>query len=533
MASLILIPIFFGIILYKLPVKLGKIILMVVQVALVGLAVFLFLQTESTPLLTTILGGNDPILNIALRADRFAFALVLLSNFMFAILFVFKIKDEFFNGKLMLLFLILQGLTSGIFLTDDLFNLFILFEVSTVITTILIMYKGDGRSKYDALYYLITQMVSMMFFLFGIAYTYRLFGVLSISTITNLIPFATRTELILPFAFMMTGLCFKTGMFPMFGWVSRAYGLNSAPMTQLAIMSGVLIKTSLYWMLQFHDIFRPVLNYTPFFLALGVVTALGGALKALSQKDIRLILAYSTISQIGLMVTSASGFADSSQSYAHYHIIIHAIIKVILFLCAEIVIENYKTTNIYEIEGVFKKLPFVSICLIVGVLSMTAFPLSSGSISKYFMSSGLNHPMLDVAYWMMSFATILVFVKFSQMFFGQPASMTHVLYKTNIYKRAVLSILVIACLLSGLHLERFVNYLFLTDYAINWANFLVKNGIYFVLVVMAGLVLKNVLVRTKFLYENYKHTLSFSRMCLMIVLFFGVLVAYGMWGGLV
>jgi multicomponent Na+:H+ antiporter subunit D len=291
MASLILIPVIFGIVLYKLPLKLGKFVLLGVQSYLLALAVFLFLQTENYWQLYTILGGENPILNIVLRGDRLSLLLVIVTNFLFGIGFIYKITDKFFNGKMMLLYLILQGLTTGIFLTDDLFNLFILFEVSTVVTTLLLMFKKEGRVVYDALYYLITQMVSMMFFLFGIGFLYRLFGMLSISGIASLMHDAPASELILPFSFMMAGLCFKLGILPMHSWVSRAYGLNSAPITQLAVMSSIMMKTTLYWTFRFHDLFLPAFDYSRLFIFFAVATSIFAAIKAFSQKDICIMLA--------------------------------------------------------------------------------------------------------------------------------------------------------------------------------------------------------------------------------------------------
>jgi len=526
MASLILIPVVFGIVLYKLPLKLGKIVLLGVQVYLLALAVFLFLQTAENPQLYQILGGTSPILNIALHGNRWSLLLVVVTNLLFGLGFVYKLFDEFFDGKLMLLYLILQGLTSGIFLTDDLFNLFILFEVSTVVTTLLLMFKKDGRVVYDALYYLMTQMISMMFFLFGIGFLYRLFGVLSISEIANLIAFAPATELILPFSLMMAGLCFKLGMFPMYGWVSRAYSLNSAPITQVAVMSSIMMKTSLYWLFKLHELFLPAFDYTLVLTLFAVATSILAAAKAISQKDIRLILAYSTVSQIGFMVAANLIGDYYSQAGSMYHVVGHAVFKMVLFLAAGMIVGKYETADIYEIRGVLSKIPTAGVALIVGMLAITGFPFTSGSVSKYFMTAGLGNFWQEILFWLMSFATVLVFVKFASMFLptennGQGK------FQIRAIKRFVVFSLVILVLGQGFLMSWGINYLLAVSLTINLGSFLIKGLIYLLLVGLAVVVYQRFFHQKRFWYDTMEHSLSFSRMCLVLVAFFTMLVIYG------
>lgn len=526
MASLILIPVIFGIFLYKIPLKLGKFVLLGVQGYLLALAVFLFLQTGIHPQLYAILGGDNPILNIVLRGDRISLLLALVTNFLFALGFIYKLTDKFFDGKLMLLYLILQGLTTGIFLTDDLFNLFILFEVSTVVTTLLLMYKKEGRVVYDALYYLVTQMVSMMFFLFGIGFMYRQFGMLSISTIASLIGYAPPFELILPFSFMMAGLCFKLGIFPMHGWVSRAYGLNSAPITQVAVMSSIMMKTALHWLFRLHEMFLPAFDYSPVFIFFAVATSIFAAIKAISQKDIRLMLAFSTVSQIGLIM--AASFLGNETSYAGalYHIINHGIFKMMLFLAAGLIIRKYKTANIYEIRGVMNCIPLAGVATIVGMLAITGFPLTSGSVSKYFMSAGLDRVGIDILLWLMNFGTILVFVKYAHMLLpGVQAEDKP--FKIKAVKQFTLFLLMFVSVATGFLMNTGINTLLRVDLSVNMLKFLQKGIIYAVLVFVAVIIYELVLSKKKLLYDTVEHSFSFSRLMLVLVAFFTVLMAYG------
>jgi len=526
MASIILIPVIFGILIYLLPLKMAKIVLLGVQVYLLALAVFLYLQTGTQTEIYAIIGGDNPILNIVFRGDRFSTLLVVLTNFLFGIGFLYKLNDKFFSNKLILLYLILQGLTNGLFLSDDFFNLFILFEVSTVITTILLMYKRDGRVVYDALYYLITQMVSMMFFLFGIGFLYRAFGVLSISYIASMIQYAPASEMILPFSFLMAGLGFKLGLYPMQGWVSRAYALNSAPITQVAVMSSIMMKTTLYWFLFFHRMFLPLFDYSLLFSFIAIVTAIYSALKALSQKDIRLMLAFSTVSQIGFMLAASLVGNVYSETGTLYHFITHAIFKMLLFLSAGLIISQYETADIYSIRGVMKKLPFAGVMTIIGMISITGFPLTSGSVSKYFMTSGLSNIWLEIIFWIMSFGTILVFVKFSTMLLPSEHEKE---YSVKKIKKVAVTLLSLATLCIGALLNYGINNILLVDFHIKLVDFITKGLIYFVLVALAIIIYRKFIHSKQYHYDKMEHSLSFSRMCLVLVAFFTVLVSYGMW----
>ena len=524
MASLVLIPVVFGIIIYKISLKYGKFVLLGVQAVLLSLAVFLFWQTANNQEIYTIIGGSNPILNIVFRADRSSLLLVLVSNFLFFIGFVYKINDGFFDGKLILLYLILQGLTSGIFMTDDFFNLFIFFEVSTVITTLLLMFKKRGRVVYDALYYLITQMVSMMFFLFGVGFLYRAFGVLSISAIASLIPYVPASELVLPFALLLAGMCFKLAIFPMYSWVSRAYSLNSAPITQVAIMSSILMKTSLFWLFRFNTMFEPALDFSLFFIIFGFLTSLFGAWESILQKDVRLILAYSTVSQIGFMIATTFLGGDYAIVGTTYHMFNHAVFKMLLFLAAGLLIRTYETADLYEIRGKLKGNLLIAATSIVCMLAITGFPFTSGSISKYFMSASVQGFLPLLLFWTMSAATILIFVRYATMFLPGEKE----IFKIKKVKKLALILLTLLSLAVGFAASYGINFILQVDLKIDAWSFVEKGLIYVVLVTGASLIYRRFMYNKMHWDSQLENSLSFSRMCVVFVGFFTLMLLYGL-----
>ena len=529
MTALTLAPIVLGVVFYKIPLKISKILLVFTQIYLGFTAFTLMIQTNVGEYIREFMGGETPILFIELISDRVSFVLVALSVLMFSVAFLYAWKEDYFDNRYLLLFLILQGLTIGLFFTDDLFNLFVLMEVSTVVATILIMYRRHDRAIYDGLYYFIIQIVSMMFYLFGLAYIYRIFGVLSISEIAQMIPLVGHASLILPFSFMMAGISLKIGLFPLFSWVSKAYGTPSAPFAVMAILSGMFIKVSLFLFLRLSEVFQPVIDYNHIFLALGFLTGVAGFIKAVGQKNIKLILAYSTISQVGLMVMAF--FSGSQTAYwgGMYHIINHAIIKVMLFFVAGIVYETYGTKNIYEIQGVRKQMPFISLVILIGFFGITGAPLLNGSISKYWLMIGVPS-IVEAGMWVINLGTMMTYIKFSSILFGESEQPRTIV--SDKFKTITLAFLSAFVVLGGIFGIPLANFLFQTSLSIALAGYLQKIVIWLVLFMIGYVIFRYVLNRNSLMYRYLQGTVSlpFSVLLLMIV-FVGFMVYGVVFGG--
>lgn len=525
MASLILIPVISGIILYKIPIKIGKVLLMLIQLYLSCTAIFLLLKSKAGESMYEVLGGENPILYIGLQGDRVALVFVCLAVFLFTATFIYTLKDKFFDNKFMLLFLVLQGVLIGIFLADDLFNLFVLLEVSTVVAIILIMFKKDGRAIYDGLFYLIIQIISMLFFLFGIAYMYKIFGVLSMAEISNVISEVPSETLLLPFAFLLTGVCVKIGFFPLFSWVSHAYGAPSTPFAVLAILSGLSVKSSLFLFIRLNNLFYPALDYTRFFLALAVLTGVVGFMKALAQTNLKLILAYSTISQIGLIAVGFFIPSDISYWGSMYHILNHAMLKSLLFLTTGMIVEAYKTSNVHAIRGVWKRMPVVAVVTLVALFGVTGAPLFNGSISKYWIVAGSSGSIIEAAIWMINIGTMLTYVKYASILFGKSDAKT----QTDGTKTGVILFLGAICLLGGIFGTQVVRFLFDVELSIQISDYLSKGLIYVVMVIGCIIFYRVVISKFKVFHRFVKYSLTLHQSAVALLAFFTSLIIYGIW----
>ncbi len=519
---LIIVPVILGVIAYLIPKIPLRPFVIITETILLAFSVFVFFEIMHNGDITEVLGAQNSILGITLIAGRFTISLICLSIFLFSLSFIYTMHEDFFDNKFVMLFLILQGLLCGVFLTDDLFNIYVLLEVATVVVAILIMYKKDIRSMYDGMLYLLSQVVCMLFYLFGIGYLYKIFGVLSISEIAKHMHMVNSDAVVVPFAFIMTAICLKSAFFPLFSWLPRAHGTPSAPSAVSAILSGLYVKNGIYLFFVFTNLFSPAVNYVPFFIFIGGCTAVLGFIMALSQTDIKLILAFHTISQLGLISLGLTAQNDISTYGALYHIICHALFKSLLFLSAGMIIKQYKTRDIREIHGVFRTMPLTGIATVLGVLGISGAPFFNSSISKYFMQYGAKGTITETLLIIVNFGTILSFVKYSHMLFGKASPQIN----QSRRKKFVLLMLGLSCVAGGVFGVTVINTIFNTEVSIDSGIYIEKTIIYLLSVVGAFLLYRFILKNNKYLYTLRKISLNFQQIVMAILAFYIVLSLY-------
>ncbi len=519
----IIVPVILGVVAYLMPKPPLRPFVIITEVILFSYFVFVFFNIMNSGEIIEVLGAHNSILGITLIAGRYTISLIGLSIFLFALSFIYTMHEDFFDNKFVMLFLILQGLLCGVFLTDDLFNIYVFLEVATVVVAILIMYKKDIRSMYDGMVYLLSQVVCMLFYLFGIGYLYKIFGVLSISEIAKLMPLVDPDSVVTPFAFIMTAICLKSAFFPLFSWLPRAHGTPSAPSAVSAILSGLYVKNGIYLFFVFVNLFSPALDYAPFFTIIGGCTAVSGFIMALSQTDIKLILAFSTISQLGLISLGLTAQSDLSTYGALYHIICHSLFKSLLFLSAGMIIKQYKTRDIRKIHGVLRTMPLTGIATALGVLGISGAPFFNSSISKYFMQYGAKGTMTEILIIIVNFGTILSFTKYSQILLGEPSPQV----TQSRQKKFVLLILGLGCIAGGVFGVTVINTIFNTEISIDSGIYIEKTIVYFLSAVGAFLLYRFILKDNKYLYMLRKASLNFQLIVMAILVFYITLSLYG------
>jgi len=257
-----------------------------------------------------------------------------------------------------------------------------------------------------------------------------------------------------------------------------------------------------------------------FFLAIGVITGIVGAVLALSRTDVRMILAYSTISQIGLIMVGLSVSDIHFYNGGVYHIFNHAVFKSALFMCAGIITQSYGTRDITEIRGVLRKHPYVAVATIMAILGIIGTPFFNGSISKYFITTGTNMLIRGLVI-LINLGTITTFIKYSSMLFGQPKDGKPG-EKTALCKQIAIYVLGALCLAGGIFGEQFVEFLFGVKVNVDAAGYLEKTGLFALSVIVGFLLFKYVVDKHPFFMKIRKMDMSFRVICASIGGFFAV-----------
>jgi len=223
---------------------------------------------------------------------------------------------------------------------------------------------------------------------------------------------AQSGEATLIFILLFIGFGIKAGIIPFHKWLPYAH--PASPSNISALMSGVMLKVAIYGLMRFVlFVFTPALSWGILIFSAGIISAILGIIYALKEHDIKRFLAYSSIENIGIILTgfglyiifSAYGLKEIAMLGligALFHSISHALFKSLLFMTAGSVVNATETLNIEEMGGLVKRMPYTSVLFLVGAVSISALPPFNGFISEFmifqllFMSSSLANPILEV-----------------------------------------------------------------------------------------------------------------------------------------
>ncbi len=274
-----------------------------------------------------------------------------------------------------LLFLFI-GAMNGVVLTHSFISLYVYWEIMAIASFFLVLFNDTEEARKSSVKYIIMT---------GAGSIFLLFGILGIRLMEEQIIWKH-----LFFVSMLIGAGIKAGIIPLHTWLPDAH--PAAPTPVSAMLSGVMIKTGVYVFIKFYfDIFQPAwsLNWEAVLMLIGVCTLLGGVFLALVQHDIKRLLAYSSISQIGYIFLGIACGTTIGLTGALYHTINHAVFKSLLFLGAGVLIKATGSRNLEDYGGLSKKLPFTFAVTTIAALSISGVPPFNGFVSKWLIYQAL------------------------------------------------------------------------------------------------------------------------------------------------
>ncbi|MFO7852036.1 MAG: complex I subunit 5 family protein [Bacteroidota bacterium] len=371
------------------------------MLALVIISFFLLFYVGGGSI-TYIVGGWEPVNNIPigihLVADGLSLMMLLIVNLvglmagLFSIPYINKFTGE--NYYYSLFSLMVAGM-NGVVMTGDLFNLFVFLEVSVIASYALVAF-GSSKEELEASFkYQVLGGIASLLILFSLGMTYWYTGTLNISDVATVIKSGSeRSTLLFIQLFMVAGFGLKAAMIPFHAWLPDAH--SSAPSPISAMLSGVLIKAiGVYAILRlFFTMFTISIEISYVITTIGVLSMVIGTLLAIGQWDMKRLLAYSSISQMGYVITAAGiamiiiarggerQVAALALAGGLFHMFNHAAFKGLLFLNAGAVEYSTGTRNLKELGGLSELMPVTSFTSLGASLAISGIPPFNGFFSK-------------------------------------------------------------------------------------------------------------------------------------------------------
>ena len=284
------------------------------------------------------------------------------------------------------LFQILIAGVAGAFLTGDLFNLYVWFEVMLIASFGLLVMGGskeqiDGGVKYVAL-----NLVSTILFLTGIGLMYGMTGTLNMADLALIVPTLENQGLVTVVAMMfMVAFGVKAAVFPLFFWLPAAY--HTPSFSTSAVFAGLLTKVGVYALIRmFTLVFVGDISFThEVLLWVACFTMVTGVLGAAAQNDFRKILSFHIVSQIGYMILGLALMTPLAIVGAVFYLVHHIIVKANLFLVAGVAAKIAGSTELKRIGGLYASAPLLAILFLVPAFSLAGFPPLSGFWAKFIL----------------------------------------------------------------------------------------------------------------------------------------------------
>lgn len=376
-----------------------------------------------------VLTANFIPIRIILELDAFSVFMALTSVSIALIAFTYStkfIKEGTTKVRYYTLFLLLITAIVGLVFTGDLFSMFVFLELLSISSAALVaFYFHKGESLEAAFKYIVFSSVGALMVLLAIGLLYGQYNILNIAALANTLKFSFPDKVAL--ALLISAFAMKCGVVPLHMWVSDAYGEAPAPISAVLVVAS---QASLYALFRISfTLFNrlPTIEIVAWFIIiLGILSMVIGVSMAIIQNDIKRLIAYNAVSQVGYMllgvgvglmviknITALNSFGLVAMEGGIFHIVNDTIIMSLLFLTAGVIIYKTGTKDMNKMSGLAHEMPFTMVLFLIGVLALAGLPPFNGFASKLLIYESTFHfnPLLTIIAILVSILTLASFVK--------------------------------------------------------------------------------------------------------------------------
>jgi multicomponent Na+:H+ antiporter subunit D len=381
-------------------------ITLLTSIFLLYASVNLIQMLAQTDVIKYALGGWSAPLGIELRIDALSALLVLILSASALLVSMYALKSvekeipaqnqvPFYTALL----LVLAGLI-GISVTADAFNIFVFLEISSLSTYALISMGRDRRALHASYHYLIMGTIGATFILIGIGFMYVMTGTLNIEDLSERLPAVSDTNAIrAAFAFITIGLGIKAAMLPLHQWLPNAYAYS--PSVVSTFLAATATKVAIYVLIRFVlslygiEFSLAQMPFDKLLMILGTIGVLAGSVYAVYQNNVKRMLAYSSIAQIGYILLAIGLASQPGFTAALLHMFNHALMKGTLFMALGIIFYRFASSELSVMSGIGKTMPLTMAAFTIGGLSLIGVPGTAGFVSKWYLVTAL----LEASLW--------------------------------------------------------------------------------------------------------------------------------------
>ena len=373
-------------------------------IALTGLGISTFsafkvlMQVINSGTIQYKMAGWTPPMGIEYRIDLLnAMVLLLVSGIAFLNLVAsYKSVDQETNdraGSFYTIYLLFVTGLLGVTATGDLFNLYVLIEITSLTSYAMVALGDRDRGPLASLNYVFIGVIGASFYLLGVGYLYLKTGSLNMLDVANILNGIHGSSTVLAaFILMMIGIWIKMALFPMHIWLPNAYSYS--PIAFARIVAPLMTKVMVYVMIRLmitvfgFDYIFETLNLSDAVVWLGTIAILAGAVMALSQTNLKKMLTYIIVCEIGYMVGGAWLGNELGMTGAILHSLNDAIMTFALFLAVGNMVYKLKTVELTDLKGLFGRMPWTMAGFVLAALSIIGVPPTCGFFSKWYLILG-------------------------------------------------------------------------------------------------------------------------------------------------
>jgi len=348
----------------------------------------------------------------------------------------------------------------GVIITGDLFNMFVFIEIVGITAySLTAFYRGRDGAEASFKYLLIGSLASI-FLLMGILIIYTQTGSLNMAQIAERMPMVPQTMKVTALIFFLIALGIEAEMFPMNGWAPDAY--SQAPSPTSAVFAAVVSVAGVYALIRVTFTVFDVEGVHQYLIVMGFVTMLVAEISAVAQVNLKRMLAYSSLGQMGLVLIAFGIGSHLAVFGAIFLMLNHAVIKALLFMSGSYFIYNSDDKRLIGLNGIHKRLPFVSAIFSIAAFAIIGFPPFSGFWSKFYIliaAGDENMIFLIIGILMVTIIELVYYLRTVARIYFYKDEVEHTEHKPSINAIVAMSFLTLFIIVIGIYPNLITGYL--------------------------------------------------------------------------